>query len=75
MAEAPSQRARVHRHPERGAYDRHTVDAILDESLICHLAWVTPDGEPRVIPTIHVRVDDTLYVRTETKMFAFKLAK
>ena len=58
----PSDRARVHRHPERGVYDRRAIDAILDESLICHLAWVTPDGEPRVIPTIHVRVDDTLYV-------------
>jgi nitroimidazol reductase NimA-like FMN-containing flavoprotein (pyridoxamine 5'-phosphate oxidase superfamily) len=62
MAEAPSDRARVHRHPERGAYDRATIDAILDESLICHLAWVTSEGEARVIPTIHVRVDDTLYV-------------
>jgi hypothetical protein len=62
MAEAPTTRTRVHRHPERGAYDRATIDAILDEALICHLAWVTPDGEPRVIPTIHVRVDDTLYV-------------
>ena len=59
---SPSDRSRVHRHPERGAYDRSTVDAILDESLICHLAWVTPEGEPRVIPTIHVRVGDTLYV-------------
>ncbi|MEP6972796.1 MAG: pyridoxamine 5'-phosphate oxidase family protein [Actinomycetota bacterium] len=62
MAEAPSQRVRVHRHPERGVYDRVTIDAILDEALICHLAWVAPEGEPRVIPTIHVRVDDTLYV-------------
>jgi nitroimidazol reductase NimA-like FMN-containing flavoprotein (pyridoxamine 5'-phosphate oxidase superfamily) len=62
MAEAPSDRARVRRHPERGAYDRATIDAILDEALICHLAWVTPDGEPRVIPTIHVRIDDTIYV-------------
>jgi nitroimidazol reductase NimA-like FMN-containing flavoprotein (pyridoxamine 5'-phosphate oxidase superfamily) len=62
MAEAPSDRARVHRHPERGAYSRATIDAILDEALISHLAWVTSEGEPRVIPTIHVRVDDTLYV-------------
>ncbi len=62
MTEAPSQRTRVHRHPERGMYDRDTIDAILDEALICHLAWVTSEGEPRVIPTIHVRVDDVLYV-------------
>ena len=62
MAEAPTDRARVRRHPERGAYDRPMIDAILDESLICHLAWVTSEGEPRVIPTIHVRVGDILYV-------------
>jgi nitroimidazol reductase NimA-like FMN-containing flavoprotein (pyridoxamine 5'-phosphate oxidase superfamily) len=62
MSDAPSQRTRVHRHAERGVYDRDVIDAILDEALICHLAWVTSDGEPRVIPTIHVRVDDTLYV-------------
>jgi hypothetical protein len=58
----PSARTRVRRHPERGAYDRTTIDAILDEALIGHLAWVADDGDPRVIPTIHVRVGDTLYV-------------
>ena len=62
MNEAPSPRTQVRRHPERGAYDRATVDAILDEALLCHLAWVTDEGHPRVIPTIHVRVDDVLYV-------------
>ena len=62
MPEAPSERTRVRRHPERGDYDRVAIDAILDEALICHLAWVGDEGTPRVIPTIHVRVDDTLYV-------------
>lgn len=60
-AAPPSERTRVRRLPERGAYDRETIDAILDEALICHLAWVQ-DGEPRVIPTIHARSGDTLYV-------------
>jgi uncharacterized protein len=60
--EAPSERTRVHRHPERGAYDRETIHAILDEALICHVAWVSPEGEPRIIPTIHARVADTLYI-------------
>jgi nitroimidazol reductase NimA-like FMN-containing flavoprotein (pyridoxamine 5'-phosphate oxidase superfamily) len=58
----PTERTRVRRHPERGAYDRATVDAILDEALICHVAWVTPEGTPRVIPTIHVRVGDLVYI-------------
>src|SRR5207247_834776 len=57
----PSKRTRVKRHPERGAYDRATIDAILDEALFCHVGYVA-DGRPRVIPTIHVRVDDTLYI-------------
>jgi hypothetical protein len=48
--------------PERGAYDRASIDPILDEALICHVAWVTTEGEPRVIPTIHARDGDTLYI-------------
>ena len=60
--EAPTPRTRIKRHPERGAYDREVVHAILDEALICHLAYVAEDGSPRVIPTIHTRIDDTLYL-------------
>jgi nitroimidazol reductase NimA-like FMN-containing flavoprotein (pyridoxamine 5'-phosphate oxidase superfamily) len=60
--EAPTPRTRIKRHPERGAYDREIVHAILDEALICHLAYVAEDGSPRVIPTIHTRIDDTLYL-------------
>ncbi len=57
----PTQRTTVKRHPERGAYDRPTIDAILDEALICHLGFVA-DGRPFVIPTIHARDGDTLYI-------------
>jgi nitroimidazol reductase NimA-like FMN-containing flavoprotein (pyridoxamine 5'-phosphate oxidase superfamily) len=51
----------VKRHPERGVYDRATIDSILDEALICHLGFVS-DGRPFVIPTIHARDGDTLYI-------------
>lgn len=63
MSEAspPSDRTQVKRHPERGAYDRTTIDAILDEALFCHVGYVA-EGRPCVIPTIHVRVGDTLYI-------------
>lgn len=57
----PTERTRVRRLPERGRYDRPTIDAILDEALICHVGFVH-DGHPFVIPTIHARVDDTLYL-------------
>jgi nitroimidazol reductase NimA-like FMN-containing flavoprotein (pyridoxamine 5'-phosphate oxidase superfamily) len=43
-------------------YDRDRIHAIVDEALSCHLAWVGEDGTPRVIPTIHVRRGETLYV-------------
>jgi nitroimidazol reductase NimA-like FMN-containing flavoprotein (pyridoxamine 5'-phosphate oxidase superfamily) len=62
MSESPTPRTRVRRLPELGHYDRATIDPILDEAVYCHLAWVGPDGDPRVIPTIHVRIGDTLYV-------------
>ena len=52
---------RVRRKPERGAYDRATIDAILDEALFCHLGFVV-DGRPFVIPTLHGRVGDRLFV-------------
>ena len=57
----PTTRTKVRRHPERGAYDRSTIDAILDEALICHVGFVH-DGAPFVIPTIHARDGNTLYV-------------
>jgi nitroimidazol reductase NimA-like FMN-containing flavoprotein (pyridoxamine 5'-phosphate oxidase superfamily) len=57
----PTQHTTVKRHPERGTYDRETIDSILDEALICHLGFVT-DGRPFVIPTIHARDGDILYV-------------
>lgn len=56
-----SSRTAVKRHPERGAYDRATVDAILDEALICHVGFVV-DDQPFVIPTIHARDGDVLYL-------------
>jgi uncharacterized protein len=62
MTGAPSERTRVRRLPERGNYDRSTIDEILDEALICHVAWVTEDGTPHLIPTIHTRIGDTLYL-------------
>lgn len=57
----PSERSQVQRIPARGQYDRPAIDAILDEGLICHVGFVD-DGQPFVIPTIHVRVGDELFL-------------
>ncbi len=61
MATAPTDRTRVRRVPARGEYDRETIDAILDEALISHVGFVH-DGEPVVIPTLHARYGDRLYL-------------
>jgi nitroimidazol reductase NimA-like FMN-containing flavoprotein (pyridoxamine 5'-phosphate oxidase superfamily) len=45
--------------PKRGRYDRETIDAILDEALICHVGFVD-DGFPVVTPTLHARTGDVL---------------
>jgi nitroimidazol reductase NimA-like FMN-containing flavoprotein (pyridoxamine 5'-phosphate oxidase superfamily) len=54
-------RTKLRRLPKRGAHDRETIDAILDEALICHLGFVH-QGAPAVIPTLHARVGDEVYV-------------
>ena len=58
---APSARTRVKRVHERAVYDRATIDEILDAALICHLGFER-DGQPYVIPTLHARIGDLLYV-------------
>lgn len=54
-------RTRIKRIPKRAVYDRKTVHGILDEALICHVGFVL-EGQPYVIPTIHARVGETLYL-------------
>jgi uncharacterized protein len=52
---------RVTRMPKRAAYDRPTIDAILDEALISHVGFVH-DGRPAVIPTLHARLGDEVLI-------------
>ena len=61
LSGAPSARARLRRHPERGSYDRQAIDAILDEALVAHVGFVH-DGQPYVIPVLHARIGDELYL-------------
>jgi nitroimidazol reductase NimA-like FMN-containing flavoprotein (pyridoxamine 5'-phosphate oxidase superfamily) len=58
---AKTSRNQVRRMPARGAYDRETIYPILDEALICHVAFAV-EGQPYVIPTIHARAGDVLYL-------------
>jgi nitroimidazol reductase NimA-like FMN-containing flavoprotein (pyridoxamine 5'-phosphate oxidase superfamily) len=48
--------------PSRADYERETIEAILDEAIVSHLGTVSPDGHPVVIPTLHARAGDWLYI-------------
>jgi nitroimidazol reductase NimA-like FMN-containing flavoprotein (pyridoxamine 5'-phosphate oxidase superfamily) len=54
-------RTTVKRLAKRASYDRNVIDAILDEALVCHVGFVVY-GAPVVIPTIHWRCGDRLYL-------------
>lgn len=56
-----STRTTVKRLPQRAAYDRATIEAILDEGLVCHLGFAVED-QPYVLPTVYGRVGTELYV-------------
>lgn len=56
-----TQRTKLSRKPSRGSHDRATIEAILDEALVCHLGFLD-DGLPVVIPTLHVRVGSHVYL-------------
>ena len=60
-----TERTRLRRLPERAAYDRATVHAILDEGFLCHVGFVA-GGQPYAIPTGYARVGETIYLHGST---------
>ena len=59
-AQPASDRVRLRRKSGRGRYDRDTIDAVLDASVIGYVAWVI-DGQPYATPTNVWRRGDRLY--------------
>ncbi len=57
----PTERTRVRRRSQRGAYDQATIHSILDEGMTCHVGFVVA-GRPVVIPTIYVRRGSAIYL-------------
>jgi uncharacterized protein len=60
-----TERSTPTRYKERASYDRAAVHAVLDEALVCHVGFIR-DGAPVVLPTLHARIDDTLYIHGST---------
>lgn len=51
----------LRRLPQRGVFDRNSINQILDEGFICHVGFAV-EGQPFVIPTGYARVGDRLFI-------------
>lgn len=58
-------RTTASRDRDRMDYRRRSAHEILDEAYHCVLGFVV-DGEPRLLPTLHARVEETLYLHGST---------
>ena len=54
-------RTTLRRLPQRGAFDRESINQILDEGFICHVGFAV-DGQPFVLPTGYARAGDRLLI-------------
>ncbi|MGD8415182.1 MAG: pyridoxamine 5'-phosphate oxidase family protein [Candidatus Latescibacterota bacterium] len=70
----PTERARVKRLPERGAYDKETINAILDEGRVCHVGFAV-NGRPFVIPMAYARSGNRLILHGSGGSRLMKLLK
>ena len=57
----PTANTTLKRLPQRGSFERDTVNAILDAAFLCHVGFVV-DGQPFVIPTSYARVGEKLFI-------------
>lgn len=72
MSAPPSERVRLRRKRERGSHERAAIDAILDEALIAHVGIADEHGQPFVIPTLHARIGDAVYLHGSTASRALR---
>jgi nitroimidazol reductase NimA-like FMN-containing flavoprotein (pyridoxamine 5'-phosphate oxidase superfamily) len=75
VSEAVSERTTLHRYAHRAAYDRATIDGILDEGIVCHVGLQTDKGFPVVIPLAYGRVGDVVYLHGSAASRLFRGAR
>jgi nitroimidazol reductase NimA-like FMN-containing flavoprotein (pyridoxamine 5'-phosphate oxidase superfamily) len=75
VSDPASERTTLHRYAHRAAYDRETIDAILDEGLVCHVGLQTDRGFPVVIPLAYGRDGDIVYLHGSAASRLFRGAR
>ena len=69
MANFPiTDKTKITRLPKRGSYDKEVVYSILDEALVCTVAF-NLKGQPFQIPTGFCRIENTLYIHGSVGSF------
>lgn len=64
-SELKSRKTTVRRAQQRAAYDRESVNAILDAGFVCHVGYLGEHGVV-VIPTLYVRDGDSIILHGST---------
>lgn len=67
----PHTRIRV---SDRASYERAAIDAVFDEALVSHVGFVHGD-RPVVIPMLHARIEDVLYLHGSHATRLFRTLK
>jgi uncharacterized protein len=70
----PTDSTKVKRYPNRARYDWDTINAILDATLLCHVAYQFA-GRPYVTPTLFWRSNNTVYWHASSAGRMEKLAE
>jgi nitroimidazol reductase NimA-like FMN-containing flavoprotein (pyridoxamine 5'-phosphate oxidase superfamily) len=75
VAEPVSERTTLHRYAHRGLYDRPSIDAILDQGIVCHVGLLTDRGFPVVVPLAYGRKEDVVYLHGSAASRLFRQAR
>lgn len=62
----PTERSTIRRLPGRGSYDKSVIYEVLDQGILAHVGWATPDG-PVVIPMGYARRGDSILLHGSAK--------
>jgi uncharacterized protein len=75
LSEPVSERTTLHRYAHRGLYDRPSIDAILDQGIVCHVGLQTDRGFPVVVPLAYGRKDDVVYLHGSAASRLFRQSR
>jgi nitroimidazol reductase NimA-like FMN-containing flavoprotein (pyridoxamine 5'-phosphate oxidase superfamily) len=70
---AANMRATYTRRSDHARYDAQAINSTIDEALFCHVGYVD-GGDPIVVPVMHTRIAETLFLHTSTGSRLARLA-